>query len=248
MAIITSMLRMEARRAKRSETRRRLESVSQRVEVLALVYRRLYLTGTADAVNLANYLDELVKRRFLMHGFEKDDTVRLELRLAAIEVDHSQAVAVGLIVNELVTNSLKYAFPLRRGTVSVLLEHVEPGTARLTVADDGIGMPADQVRGAWAWPGVGPGARQNGSLRIHDGTARRWDGGNPDLHCSKSSRRRRKFTKGHAAGHRLSHVSDCAVEGVKFAPEVPSRNPSAPEIFPMSPRNVPAPGLSGLVA
>jgi len=147
MAIITSMLRMEARRAKRSETRRRLESVGQRVEVLALVYRRLYLTGSADAVNLANYLDELVKRRFLMHGFEKDDTVRLELRLAAIEVDHSQAVAVGLIVNELVTNSLKYAFPLRRGTVSVLLEHVEPGTARLTVADDGIGMPADQVRG-----------------------------------------------------------------------------------------------------
>src|SRR3954451_1233349 len=71
----------------------------------------------------------------------------LPLRLAAIEVDHSQAVAVGLIVNELVTNSLKYAFPLRRGTVSVTLERVEPVKARLTVADDGIGMPADQVRG-----------------------------------------------------------------------------------------------------
>ena len=66
--------------------------------------------------------------------------------LTPIEVDHSQAVAVGLIVNELVTNSLKYAFPLRRGTVSVTLERVEPGRARLTVADDGIGMPADQVR------------------------------------------------------------------------------------------------------
>jgi two-component sensor histidine kinase len=147
MAIITSLLRMEARRAKRAETRRRLESVGQRVEVLALVYRRLYLTGAADAVNLANYLDELVKRRFLMHGLEGDDTVKLELQLAAIEVDHSQAVAVGLIVNELVTNSLKYAFPLRRGTVSVTLERVEPVKARLTVADDGIGMPADQVRG-----------------------------------------------------------------------------------------------------
>jgi two-component sensor histidine kinase len=147
MAIITSMLRMEARRAKRAETRRRLESVGQRVEVLSLVYRRLYLTGAADAVNLATYLDELVKRRFLMHGLERDDTVKLDLALAPIDVDHSQAVAVGLIVNELVTNSLKYAFPLRQGTVSVMLEHVEPGRARLTIADDGIGMPADQVRG-----------------------------------------------------------------------------------------------------
>jgi two-component sensor histidine kinase len=147
MAIITSMLRMEARRAKRAETRRRLESVGQRVEVLSLVYRRLYLTGAADAVNLATYLDELAKRRFLMHGLERDDTVKLDLTLTPIEVDHSQAVAVGLIVNELVTNSLKYAFPLRRGTVSVALEHVEPGRARLTIADDGIGMPADQVRG-----------------------------------------------------------------------------------------------------
>jgi two-component sensor histidine kinase len=147
MAIITSMLRMEARRAKRSETRRRLESVGQRVEVLSLVYRRLYLTGIADAVNLATYLDELVKRRFLMHGLERDDTVKLDLALDAIEVDHSQAVAVGLIVNELVTNSLKYAFPLRRGTVSVSLERIEPGRACLTIADDGIGMPADQIRG-----------------------------------------------------------------------------------------------------
>ena len=147
MAIITSMLRMEARRAKRSETRRRLESVGQRVEVLSLVYRRLYLTGVTDAVNLATYLDELVKRRFLMHGLERDDTIKLDLALDAIEVDHSQAVAVGLIVNELVTNSLKYAFPLRQGTVSVSLERIEPGRARLTIADDGIGMPADQVRG-----------------------------------------------------------------------------------------------------
>jgi two-component sensor histidine kinase len=147
MAIITSMLRMEARRAKRSETRRRLESVGQRVEVLALVYRRLYVTGATDTVNLGNYLDELVKRRFLMHGLDMDDAVRLDLQLAAIQVDHSQAVAVGLIVNELVTNSLKYAFPLRRGMVSVSLERVEPGKARLVVADDGIGMPTAQIRG-----------------------------------------------------------------------------------------------------
>jgi two-component sensor histidine kinase len=82
-----------------------------------------------------------------MHGLEHDDTIKLDLHLTPVEVDHSQAVAVGLIVNELVTNCLKYAFPLRQGTVTVVLERVEPGKARLTVADDGIGMPDDQVRG-----------------------------------------------------------------------------------------------------
>jgi two-component sensor histidine kinase len=142
MVVITSMLRMEARRAKHNETRRRLESVGQRVEVLALVYRRLYLTGSADAVNLATYLEELVERRFLMHGFEKDDAVKLDLRLEPIEVGHNQAVAIGLIVNELLTNSLKYAFPLRQGLVTITLERIEPDKARLTVADDGIGLSA----------------------------------------------------------------------------------------------------------
>jgi two-component sensor histidine kinase len=155
LAIITSMLRMEARRAKRSETRRRLESVGHRVEALSLVYRRLYVTGVTDAVNLSAYLDELVKRRFLMHGLEHDDAVKLDLHLTPVEVDHSQAVAVGLIVNELVTNCLKYAFPLRQGTVTVTLERVEPAKARLTVADDGIGMPDDQVRGQVRGHGIG---------------------------------------------------------------------------------------------
>lgn len=149
MAVVTSFLRMEARRAKRIETRQRLESVGQRVESLALIYSRLYQSGATHAVDLAGYLAELVKQRFLMHGHEPDDDslIRLHLRLVPVEVSHDRAVAVGLIVNELVTNSLKYAFPLRRGTITVSLERTEPGKACLIVADDGIGMPAEQFRG-----------------------------------------------------------------------------------------------------
>jgi len=149
LTVVTSLLRMEARRAKRSETRWRLESVGQRVESLALIYRRLYQSGAAHAVDLADYLADLIKRRFLMHGHDPDDQdspIKLHLRLISVEVNHDRAVAVGLIVNELVTNSLKYAFPLRHGTVTVSLERIEPGKARLLVADDGIGMPAEQAR------------------------------------------------------------------------------------------------------
>jgi two-component sensor histidine kinase len=148
LTVVTSLLRMEARRAKRSETRWRLETVGERVESLALIYRRLYQSGATHAVDLAVYLAELVKRRFLMHGHDADhdDPIKLDLRLVSVEVNHDRAVAVGLIVNELVTNSLKYAFPLRRGTVTVSLERIEPGKARLLVADDGIGMPAEKAR------------------------------------------------------------------------------------------------------
>jgi two-component sensor histidine kinase len=149
MAVVTSFLRMEARRAKRSETRRRLESVGQRVESLALIYGRLYQSGATHAVDLAGYLAELVRQRFLMHGHEPDDDspIKLHLHLVPVEVNHDRAIAMGLIVNELVTNSLKYAFPLRRGTVTVSLEWIEPGKACLLVADDGIGMPTEQARG-----------------------------------------------------------------------------------------------------
>ena len=148
LTVVTSLLRMEARRAKRSETRWRLETGGERVESLALIYRRLYQSGATHAVDLAVYLAELVKRRFLMHGHDADhdDPIKLDLRLVSVEVNHDRAVAVGLIVNELVTNSLKYAFPLRRGTVTVSLERIEPGKARLVVADDGIGMPAEKAR------------------------------------------------------------------------------------------------------
>ena len=149
LTVVTSLLRMEARRAKRSETRWRLETVGERVESLALIYRRLYQSGATHAVDLAVYLAELVKRRFLMHGHDADhdDPIKLDLRLVSVEVNHDRAVAVGLIVNELVTNSLKYAFPLRRGTVTVSLERIEPDKACLLVADDGIGMPTEQARG-----------------------------------------------------------------------------------------------------
>jgi two-component sensor histidine kinase len=148
LTVVTSLLRMEARRAKRSETRWRLETVGERVESLALIYRRLYQSGTTHAVDLASYLAELIKRRLLMHGHDPDhdDPIKLDLRLVPVEVNHDRAVAVGLIVNELVTNSLKYAFPLRRGTVTVSLERIEPGKARLLVADDGIGMQKEKAR------------------------------------------------------------------------------------------------------
>jgi two-component sensor histidine kinase len=70
--------------------------------------------------------------------------VRLALALAPIQVEIDQAIPCGLIVNELVTNSLKHAFPPPGGgEVRVSLQQDAPGTVRLQVSDTGVGLPAD---------------------------------------------------------------------------------------------------------
>ena len=111
---------------------------------MALLHETLYQSGRFARVDLPAYLRSLCSRLFRSMVMDPA-SIQLRLDVAPVSLDVSQAVPCGLLINELVSNCLKHAFPDgRAGEVRVELQSVDGGPAlRLRVADNGVGLPAD---------------------------------------------------------------------------------------------------------
>ena len=135
---IAAMVMIEARSHKSGEGKAALERVSHRIDALGQLYAKLSKSDTVEAVDAATYLDDLC--RDLVASVQGGTSIVLKTDIDSELLPTDQAISMGLIVNELVTNALKYAFPSEtKGTVMVTLKRV-PGALRLTVADDGKGV------------------------------------------------------------------------------------------------------------
>jgi two-component sensor histidine kinase len=140
LQIIAAMVGIEARSHKSGQGKAALERVSHRIDALGHLYSKLSKVDTIETVNAATYLDELC--RDLIASVHKEDSTSIELKtdIGNELLPTDRAIPIGLIVNELVTNAVKYAFPGKTsGTVLVTLKRL-PGELRLTVADDGQGL------------------------------------------------------------------------------------------------------------
>jgi chemotaxis protein methyltransferase CheR len=136
---IAAMVMIEARIHKSSEGKAALERVSQRIDALGQLYAKLSRSNAVEAVDAATYLDDLCRE--LVASTQRDGTsIELKTDIESELLPTDQAIPMGLIVNELVTNALKYAFPSdTNGTVMVALKRAS-GELRLTVADNGKGI------------------------------------------------------------------------------------------------------------
>ncbi len=140
LQLIAAIVMIEARGLEKSEGKVALERVSRRITALGHLYSKLSESETFEAVDAATYLNELC--RYLIASVYKDgDTfIMLKTDIESELLPADRAIPIGLIVNELVTNAVKYGFPGEaKGTVMVTLKRV-PGELRLTVADDGQGL------------------------------------------------------------------------------------------------------------
>ena len=137
LQLIAAMVRIEARNCKSGEGKAALERVSHRITALGQLYSKLSKADAVEAVDAATYLDELCRDLIASVHKESDASIVLKTDIESELLPTDRAIPIGLIVNELVTNAVKYAFPGEaNGTVMVTLKRA-PGGLRLTVADDG---------------------------------------------------------------------------------------------------------------
>jgi two-component sensor histidine kinase len=117
-----------------------LERVSHHITALGQLYSKLSIADTVEAIDAATYLDELCRDLIASVYKDGDAFIMLKTDIESELLPTNRAIPLGLIVNELVTNAVKYGFPGEaKGTVVVTLKRV-PGELRLTVADDGQGL------------------------------------------------------------------------------------------------------------
>lgn len=139
LQIVTSLLMLQAGQAQDPALRESLMEARGRIAVIASMHQRLYLTSDHDRVDFGAYLEELaVETLSLIDGQER---IELERRIEpGIVILLSQAVPLALVVSELLTNALKYAFPARSGRLLLSLSRTADDFV-IVVADDGVGLP-----------------------------------------------------------------------------------------------------------
>lgn len=166
LQIISSLLAMQAESLQGAAAAKAFRESQERVQCMALIHERLDGHDQPDQLDFREYVEALARDLFYSYGADSAST-QLRFDLEPVWLRLSQAIPCGLILNELLTNVLKYAFPLgRAGEVLVTLSCGEDSLVKLTIADDGVGLPA----------GLDKKASKSLGLRIVDILRRQLDG------------------------------------------------------------------------
>ncbi len=140
LQIIISLTNLQMRTIENPEMKQILAETRNRVRAMSLVHEKLYTSENLSSIDLADYTKFLASQLFSFYGVDHL-RVALQMDIEKIPLDIDTAIPLGLILNELISNSLKHAFPHGgRGTLSIS-GHVERDMLTLTVKDDGVGMP-----------------------------------------------------------------------------------------------------------
>jgi len=139
-ATISGIVGLEQGRAQNEKLASTLEEIKSRIDSLGLLYDLLFASGKTQEVKLDDYLDDVASNLIDSYSPEQG-RILLEKNLCSVTIDVKRAVPIGLMVNELVTNSLRHAFPHNSiGTIRILLFR-ERNSLILRIEDDGIGLP-----------------------------------------------------------------------------------------------------------
>jgi two-component sensor histidine kinase len=138
LQLVAGLLNMQGRASANEDLRQALADAEARVHTIAQVHDRLWRHNEVRSVNLAEFLGELCTK---LRGSAPHFTVGCSIDPIIVPTD--LAVPLGLLVNELVTNAFKYAYPDGLGEVRVELTSDSPERLRLEVSDDGVGLPTD---------------------------------------------------------------------------------------------------------
>ncbi len=140
MQVISGFLELQSNYIEDPLAVEKLNECQRRVRTMALVHEKLYQSKSLGAINAAEYIKSLIAD--IMNSYSLSTLVDLSVEVDDVNITLDMAIPCGLIINELVTNSLKYAFVGRpEGKISLILHHQEDHTFSLITQDDGVGLP-----------------------------------------------------------------------------------------------------------
>jgi PAS domain S-box-containing protein len=139
MQIIYSLLNLQKRSVSESETKEVLKESQGRVMSMAMIHEKLYQSSNLTKINFKLYAEKLVRQLFSLYGAD-DNQIKINFKMEDIEMNVDTAIPCGLIINELITNSLKYAFPQGKGNLQLELKEKD-NKFIMVIGDDGIGLP-----------------------------------------------------------------------------------------------------------
>jgi two-component system, sensor histidine kinase PdtaS len=137
---ISGLLDTQVSFVKTDEAVLALNDSQRRVQAMSLIHQKLYQTENLSVVEMSGYIHELVDH--LSHSLSVSNRILFKLEIENMVLNLSYALPLGLILNEAITNSIKYAFPGNKdGVISILLKKQEGLHCLLTIADNGTGLP-----------------------------------------------------------------------------------------------------------
>lgn len=140
LQVIISLLRIQSHHLTEQKTLLLFEECENRILSMALIHEQLYQSKDMANINVEKYIDTLIQN--LLSAYHSNAKLTLESRINVPSLSIDTLVPLGLILNEVTSNSLKHAFPDREtGKLIISVDQIDDRTFRLVVGDDGIGAP-----------------------------------------------------------------------------------------------------------
>lgn len=143
MQIISSLLRLQSRQIKNRKILDNFNVGQNRIRSMALIHESLYQSRDLAKINFSDYIKRLTTHLLSIYrvGMER---IRMNVDVRDVYLDINRAIPCGLIINELVSNSLKHAFPDgKKGEIGVIMSTDKRGRCTLVIKDTGVGFPKD---------------------------------------------------------------------------------------------------------
>jgi len=143
LQVISSLLYLQGQRTDHESPRRLLDESRNRIQSIALIHEKLYQSEHLAWIDFGDYLKDLTSSLTSAIGAQAPQA-KVKVQADQVYLDIERAIPCALIINELVSNALKHAFPAgRSGGIQIVIDSVAPDVLRLVVSDTGIGFPAD---------------------------------------------------------------------------------------------------------
>jgi len=143
MQVISSILNLQSRNITDKQVLGIIKSSQDRVRSMALIHEKLYQSKDLAHIDFSRYVQSLTSHLFTSYGIESE-LVKLNIDIKNVHLDISKASPYGLIISELVSNSLKHAFPGRkRGEIKIAMRDSSESEIELIVSDNGAGLPKE---------------------------------------------------------------------------------------------------------